>query len=449
MVAFNKSIATELASRAPKGVDVKTLHGYGLSSITKKWGKCDINAQRVDNLIRARVGNDDETFDLRKSLSKIISLAKGCLAHTKEDVDSLIDAFGVETGETESDREAFIADVLVVLEWCKNPYTQAEATRNWNAKWNVFQSTKPMISFGDMIFLPVVHDLKVWQYDRVFIDETQDLNQAQIKLALKACKKGGRICAVGDKFQAIYSFRGADSAAIDNVTRELGAKVLPLSVTYRCAKSIVAIAKEFVPDLEAAPEAKEGTVSYIDEKQMLKEVKAGDFILSRSNAPLIGYCLRLIREGKRANIQGRDIGATLASFVKKSKCKTIPALITYTEAWRAKEIARLLKKIPPADTQSVDDKADTILALAEGVKGIDSLLKSIEDLFSDDDNANKIVLSTTHKAKGLERDRVFALRDTYMRSRRDQAVAQEEINLWYVCTTRAREHLFIVSKGRP
>lgn len=261
MVAFNKSIATELAARAPKGVDVKTLHGYGLSSITKKWGKCDINAQRVDNLIRARVGNDDETFDLRKSLSKIISLAKGCLAHTKEDVDSLIDAFGVETGETESDRDAFITDVLAVLEQCKDPYTQAEAGRNWNAKWNIVKTTKGVISFGDMIYLPVVHDLKVWQYDRVFIDETQDLNQAQIKLALKACKRGGRICAVGDKFQAIYSFRGADSAAIDNVTKELDAKVLPLSVTYRCAKAIVAIAKEFVPDLEAALDAKEGTVS--------------------------------------------------------------------------------------------------------------------------------------------------------------------------------------------
>jgi DNA helicase-2/ATP-dependent DNA helicase PcrA len=297
-----------------------------------------------------------------------------------------------------------------------------------------------------MIWLPVIHDAKVWQYDRVFIDETQDLNQAQIKLALKACKKGGRICAVGDNFQSIYGFTGADTAALDNVVKNLDAKVLPLSVTYRCAKAIVAIAQEFVPDLEAAPDAKEGTVSYIGEKEMLKQVQAGDFILSRTNAPLIGYCLRLIREGKRANIQGRDIGATLASFIKKSKAKTIPTLVKYTEAWREKEIARLLKKIPPADTQSVDDKADTILALAEGVPSIQALLTSIEELFSDDDNtSSKIVLSTTHKAKGLERDRVFLLRDTYMRSRRDQAVAQEEKNLLYVAITRSREHLFMVS----
>ena len=70
------------------------------------------------------------------------------------------------------------------------------------------------IDFDDMIWLPVVLDLPQRKFDRVFIDECQDLNRSQIELSLRAVKPDGRILAVGDPHQAIYSFRGLGRARV-------------------------------------------------------------------------------------------------------------------------------------------------------------------------------------------------------------------------------------------
>jgi DNA helicase-2/ATP-dependent DNA helicase PcrA len=288
-----------------------------------------------------------------------------------------------------------------------------------------------------MIWLPVVQNLPVWKHDRVFVDETQDLNACQIKLVLGAVKEDGRVCAVGDPHQAIYRFRGADENAFGRVVECLDAKVMPLSVTYRCARSIVAVAQQIVPELEAAPGAIDGVVrdAWLDECR--RDAAPGDFILSRTNAPLIGLCLGFLREGRKANIAGRDIGATLAAFVKKSGAANVEALRRYVDTWRDAECKRLAEK--QRDTQAVDDKADCLLALSDGAASVPEVVARIEALFSDGDNGARITLSTTHKAKGLERDRVWMLAATY---RRRPGV--EEDNLYYVAATRAKRELVMV-----
>src|SRR5262249_47785764 len=160
------------------------------------------------------------------------------------EIDALIDAFGIEEAsslprntmgpladllrknENIKTRTAFIVAVMYVLERSKELLPDGRLAVR-------------AIDFDDMIWLPVVLRLSVWTYDRVFVDETQDLNAAQLELALRACRAKGRILAIGDDKQAIYRFRGADSNAVERIIRRLSAKVLPLSVTYRCAQRIV------------------------------------------------------------------------------------------------------------------------------------------------------------------------------------------------------------------
>ncbi len=416
-VAFNKSIAEELKKRSPGGVEVSTLHSYGLKTITAALGRLRIDARRVDDLVRAMHGDARETFDLRRDLAKAVSLAKGQLASEAEEIDAIIDTFGIESARN-GGREQFIADVLKLLVQC----TSTEDGR---------------IDFDDMIWLPVVLNLKQRKFDRVFVDETQDLNAAQIELTLRAVKKNGRICAVGDPRQAIYGFRGADSAAVDNVVSRLSATVLPLSVCYRCAKSIVREAQTIVPEIEWFENSEEGEVNEVEVDEMRRGARPGDFILSRTNAPLISLCMSFLKEGRRANIQGRDVGASLAAFVKKSKAKDVDSLRGYVEDWRDKECARLAQK--RRDTQAVEDRAECILALSEGALSVDDVVGRIESLFADNDDQGRITLSTTHKAKGLERNRAWVLASTYMRR-----PEQEEKNLYYVAVTRAQKSLFLV-----
>lgn len=417
-VAFNKSIAEELKKRAPRGVEVSTLHSYGLKTITRSLGHLRIDAHRVDDMARAMHGDEHKTFDMRRDLAKTVSLAKGALAADETEIDAIIDAFGIESAQNGA-RVAFVQDVLKILLKCTEV------------------SEDGRIDFDDMIWLPVVLNLRQPQFDRVFIDETQDLNPAQIEMAMRSVKSGGRICAVGDPRQAIYAFRGADSAAVDNVVTRLEATVLPLSVCYRCCKSVILKAKEVVPEIEYAPDAIDGIVSDATISEMKQNAKPGEFILSRTNAPLVSLCMYFLKEGKSATIQGRDIGASLAAFVKKSAARSVEELCDYVEMWRDTECKRLAAK--HRDTQAVEDRAECILAISEDARAVADVILRIENLFADKDDSTRIVLSSTHRAKGMERDVVWMLQSTY--GRRPGA---EEQNLIYVAQTRARTTLHLV-----
>lgn len=420
MVAFNKSIAEELKQRAPSYVDVMTLHSLGFRAIKQSFGADVIlENDKTHMLISTLIGDDRDMWEVNQSIAKCVSLCKGFLVDTSAKIGDLIDKFGIEIFDYS--REKFIELVIKTLGLCK-------------AKKNV-------VDFDDMIWFPFVYRLNVGKFDVVFVDEAQDLNQAQIAMVLSACKMDGRIIAVGDPAQSIYQFRGADSEAIPNFINKLGAKTLPLSVTYRCPKKVVALAQEIVPDIEAAEDARDGVVEDVPAEQILKLVQPGDFVLSRTNAPLIKHCMALLRAGIPANIQGRDIGANLHYFIKKSKAKTIDAFTAYVTAWREQEVKRLMaeKKDPIATI----DKAECLLNLCEGTLTIKDLKETIDKLFNDVDDSSKVIFSTTHKAKGLERDRVYVLANTY----RKGSGVQEEDNLWYVAVTRSKKELYLVRKN--
>jgi DNA helicase-2/ATP-dependent DNA helicase PcrA len=225
---------------------------------------------------------------------------------------------------------------------------------------------------------------------------------------------------------------------VSKIVKELQAKVLPLSVTYRCAKQIVAQVRHIVPDFRAADTNGEGIVRSVLGEKMVEQIAGGDFLLSRTNAPLVAYCLGFLRDGRRAKIAGKDVGTGLVAFVKSLKPKGVEGLREKVLAWRETEVARLEKRNKPSDAAS--DKAETILAFCDGAESVPSVIAKIESLFANITDDNAIVCSTTHKAKGLERERVFMLRDTYKPGK-----SAEEDNLFYVAATRAKNELVFVS----
>jgi len=275
----------------------------------------------------------------------------------------------------------------------------------------------------------------------VFVDETQDLNKAQLALVKRSVKTGGMVVAVGDDRQAIYRWRGADSNAMPNMVKELNAVVLPLSVTYRCGKSIVSLAQTLVPDYVAGENNSEGTINRnVTSDAMMKSVKVGDFVLSRTNAPLVRFCLQTLRAGIPANIQGKDIGAGLLALVNKSRATDINGLLEWLTAYQERETAKLVKSNKAEKVDELNDRVEVIRALCDGTDTIDALIVRMKSLFSDDDDANKVVFSSVHRAKGLERDNVFVLENTFKPS-----ASVEESNLAYVAWTRAKHTLSFVT----
>lgn len=83
---------------------------------------------------------------------------------------------------------------------------------------------------------------QIWQrrFQSVLIDEYQDTNAAQYRLIKLLVGEEQNICVVGDDWQSIYSWRGADFTNILNFERDFpGATIVKLEQNYRSTKSIL------------------------------------------------------------------------------------------------------------------------------------------------------------------------------------------------------------------
>lgn len=430
--AFNKSIATELASRLPSNFEAKTLHSIGFALVRRAYRNVRVDEMKGKTIVKTLCQKggifiDDRGYPDARTVGAIAKLA-GLLKNMMVTEQSAAEDLCVQFDIVEEEDDITPASKLA-LEACE------EAARQTG-----------VVDFDDMIFFPWKLNLRAGWAEYVVVDETQDMNVAQLWLARRLLSSRGKMIIVGDPCQAIYAFRGADSGGIARMTRELEAVTLPLSVTYRCAKSIVTQAQQFVPDIEAAPNAPAGKVESTTKAHMMKNAKPGDFILSRKNAPMLKICLSLLAAGKPATIAGRDVGATLLTLVEKSKAKTVEDLVSWLAQYQDKEVAKFARLDPDVaekKTQEVTDKVECILALLDGCSTIDCIKVKLDRLFSDNTPSSKIVLSSVHKAKGLERDTVWMLTDTFRPGK-----GEEEDNLMYVAITRARSELYYVSEPK-
>ena len=84
-----------------------------------------------------------------------------------------------------------------------------------------------------------------WKY--IHIDEYQDTNGIQTRLARQLIGPQNNVCAVGDGDQCIYSWRGADMGNILSFEKRFpGARVVLLEQNYRSTKTILAAAQDII-----------------------------------------------------------------------------------------------------------------------------------------------------------------------------------------------------------
>lgn len=442
--AFNNTIADELKRRVPKGVEAMTIHSMGLKAIRKYYPSVivDNENKRVKSIFCQVVGKDiweirrDPYLNARMYLAcNLVSKFKITLTdYTGSDVaDKILElamTFGIELED--EDLGSLASIVVKMLDLSKD--IAADNT----------------IDFNDMPWIPLIHNLPVFKYDLLMIDEAQDLSRCQQELVMKA---GKRLIICGDPRQAIYQFAGADSGGMNRMCglldfhREVVA--LPLTITRRCSKAVVREAQKYVKDIEAASDAPEGEVSYLAHKDTphnmvpcyLTKVKAGDMILSRTNAPLIKECYRLFRQKRKAFIQGKNIESSLISLINKMRANDIPSLISALDNWLHAEISKeQAKRFPNEDwIETQVDRVSCIRVFTERETTIAGVITKITETFTDDKESPGIRLASIHKAKGMEAERVFLLLPDDVRIENE-----EEQNLMYVAITRAKLNFYYV-----
>jgi DNA helicase-2/ATP-dependent DNA helicase PcrA len=85
------------------------------------------------------------------------------------------------------------------------------------------------------------------QFKHILIDEYQDTNAAQYAIVKSLVNDDRNICVVGDDWQSIYSWRGADFTNILNFERDFpGAKIVKLEQNYRSTASILEAAHSVI-----------------------------------------------------------------------------------------------------------------------------------------------------------------------------------------------------------
>lgn len=453
-VAFNKSIATELQQRVPAGCNAMTMHSMGFRAVTAQYGRVRVVSDRVQEIIARLLDKDVRTlrkqnFELVRAVEALVGQCKRGLVHYDaegrwleahdpqwvEVLDGLTSHFDIELN---GNRDRVYELVPTVLAECRDV------------------NQDKCIDFDDMIWLPVALDLPLARYDLLLVDECQDLNRCQQQLALRA---GRRLVFCGDRQQAIYGFTGADAQSMETLKNRLtnshqGCQSVPLTVTRRCGRAIVAEAQQIVPEFEAHETNGPGRVLRASFKSQgggyEQLVQDGDMCLCRVNAPLVSQCFRFLRQGRKATIQGRDIGQGLISIIKKMRADSVEELIAKVTDYRQKEIDRENAKRNPSEAKliALDDKCDCLLAFADGADTVEDVVARIEEIFQDNQREG-IKFSSIHRAKGLEAKRVFLLEPDNATvphpMARSKWQREQEMNLRYVAITRAIEELVYVS----
>ncbi len=90
---------------------------------------------------------------------------------------------------------------------------------------------------------------KKWQdkFQYILIDEYQDTNAVQYNIVKLLVGEKKNICVVGDDWQSIYSWRGADFTNILNFERDFpGAKVIKLEQNYRSTANILEASQKII-----------------------------------------------------------------------------------------------------------------------------------------------------------------------------------------------------------
>lgn len=301
----------------------------------------------------------------------------------------------------------------------------------------VVRSVDEIDNNDNFVYDLTVEDNHNFYANGILVHNCQDINPLQRDIILNLLKPNGRFIAVGDSRQTIYSFQGSNLDSFNYLSNMPNTTNLPLSTTYRCGKKIVEYAQSIFPEIQAYESNEDGLVR----EGKLKEATEGDFVLCRNNLPLIEAFIYFLREGKKSTIRGKDFQKNLLNLVRK--IKTISDLDLIESEKYTSLIDKGIKN--PAKNMSfieLQEKIQIIRILNNEFKSLPKAVEVIEDLYQDG-SGKGIILSTIHKAKGLEADKVFWLNPELIPSK----WAETEMELYseqclkFVVATRAKKEL--------
>lgn len=445
-IAFNKSIVEELTEKL-NGYDnccVKTLHSLGFAMCKRNLEKeIEVDEYKYRGYIKNNICAISE-MDCEKAnrqdidvyidtVCELVQFARYNLCQTEREIGRIAEKYEIPIKYDE------LSVTVKCLKWGKE-HTD-------------------VLDYTDMVWLPYELSMnpRGFQYDYIFADEVQDFSKAYVDLMLRCFKRGTRFTVVGDQSQCINQFSGSSNDAFEYMCSYPNTKIFSLPISYRCDKSIIEMARQFVPDIQWRDDAGDG--KFINEC-FLAQVKNGDMILARSKAPLAKVYTKLLKRKVKCYIKGHDLADSFLELLNSIDAENLNRELFSDGVFPQLYDRMFTYRNQLMDTRNMDlfdaslsrgvlnmyDNINTLMTLSEGLSTKTELIDHIEKIFVNDGEG--ICLSTIHKAKGLEADNVYILCRSTMppkRVERKWEIEQEQ-NLIYVAYTRAKHILGFISE---
>ncbi|QCT95413.1 ATP-dependent helicase (plasmid) [Stutzerimonas degradans] len=416
-LAYNKAIKDEAVSRFPDNVICKTGHqmawpGFG-TRYAHKLGNPKLTD--VSKLLQTR----DWGF-VRHVMAVLNSFTSGA--------DPEIDLCHFMTALTDEERDAYGDRAVERL---------LDGARTvWEA---MLDAEGPFVCAHDAY-------LKLYQlsdpqldYDCILLDEAQDTNP--VLGAIVAGQRGQKIF-VGDKWQQIYRWRGAENALDKQI--EQGAEAMYLTNSFRFGPMIAGVANAILKmQGETRPLVGLGPADRV--QTSMSGIRGQYTILNRTVTGVLTSAIDAVANGQtvywNGGIEAYNLTALEDVFYLKNgkhsqirdyRLKHFKSYDAYTAAAEASEDPEMLRTMRILKTYG----------------DIPRLLSQLRQSTVDDIDEADVVLSTAHRAKGLEWNVVVLeedFPDVFDVERVDPSQVGDELNLLYVAVTRARRTLVINS----
>jgi hypothetical protein len=414
-VAFNKSIVDEAVEKLPSYCEIRTLNSLGHRAWAQAIGQkvyIDTKNPKVPGIVREicngfKAKDDrDEAWDNYYDIIQAIGMSKhlGYIpGEGYKNAKRLCDRNVVQT-RIESKLSTFCWEII-----------DAAILTSIKLAYNGF------IDFDDQIYMSALFGGSFQRYPDVLVDEDQDLSPVNFEMLRQVVED--RLCGVGDRWQSIYAFRGAETNGVDKLKSMFNMIEMPLSISFRCPEKVVKAVHWHVPHMRWSQDG-----GYF---KTLNAMDAGSIpdtdaaIVCRNNAPLFAAAFQLLSAKRSVSVVGSDIGPKIIKLLKKigKDNDKSDALIDKIEGWR-------LEKLRFANSVgTINDTAECMKIFATWGETLWHAIKYAEFILK---QTGTITLTTGHKAKGREWDTVYHL-DPFLCRDDDQ-----DRNLKYVITTRAK-----------